>query len=91
MHESHTAWDLVRAAGMTALDEGSGRIVAMKVRIGSLSHIDPDALRHQIEWHAKGTMVEGARIEVEPGPPFSADHPDRHASEVVLVSVDVGR
>jgi len=30
MHESHTAWDLVRAAGMTALDEGSGGSVSAR-------------------------------------------------------------
>jgi hydrogenase nickel incorporation protein HypA/HybF len=91
MHENHVAADLVRAAGVVAVDEGSGRVRSMTVRIGSLSHVDPDALRHQIEWHAKGTVVEGADLEIEPGPPFSAEHPDRHASDVMLVSIDVGR
>ncbi|OFW67710.1 MAG: hypothetical protein A2Z12_01650 [Actinobacteria bacterium RBG_16_68_21] len=90
MHEAHTASDLVRTAGVVALDEGAERVVSLTVRVGSLSHIDPESLRHQIEWHAKGTVVEGARVEVETGPPFSVDEPDRHASEVVLVSVDVG-
>lgn len=90
MHEGHTASDLVRAAGVVAVEEGADHVVSMTVRIGSLSHVDPESLIHQIEWHAKGTVVEGARIDVECGPPFGVDHPDRHASEVVLVSIDVG-
>ena len=90
MHENHTAADLVHAAGVVALEEGAEHVVGMTVRIGSLSHIDPESLRHQIEWHAKGTMVEGVKVSVETGLPFSVEHPDRHASDVVLVSVDVG-
>lgn len=89
MHEGHVASDLVRAAGVVALEEGVGHVRSMTVRIGCLSRIDPDSLRHQIQWHSKGTVVEGARVEVESGPPFSTSHPDRHASEVILVSVDV--
>ncbi len=91
MHENHVAADLVRAAGVVAVDEGTGRVRSLTVRIGCLSHVDPDALRHQIEWHAKGTVVEGADVEIESGPPFSAEEPDRHASDVTLVSIDVGR
>jgi len=91
MHEAHTASDLVRTAGIVALDEGAEHVVSLTVRIGSLSHMDPESLRHQIEWHAKGTVVEGAHVEIECGPPFSVEQPDRHASDVVLVSVDVGR
>jgi Zn finger protein HypA/HybF involved in hydrogenase expression len=90
MHERHLASDLVRAAGVVAVEGGAGHVVAITLRIGSLSHVDPESLRHQIEWHARGTVVEGARVEFQPTPPFSPKQPDRHADEVVLVSIDVG-
>ncbi|OFW53565.1 MAG: hypothetical protein A2146_00090 [Actinobacteria bacterium RBG_16_67_10] len=90
MHENHTASDLVRAAGVVAVQEGAPHVLSMIVRIGSLSHIDPESLRHQIEWHAKGTVVEGAEVEFEQVEPFSVKHPNRHAFDVTLVSVNVG-
>jgi len=36
MHENHTASDLVRAAGVVAVQEGAPHVLSMIVRIGSL-------------------------------------------------------
>ena len=87
MHERRIAQDLVRTAGMTALDEGAGRVRSMKVRVGALSHIDPEALRGAVEWWSHGTIVEGALVQVD----TSNDFEDRRAEDVMLVSVDVER
>lgn len=86
MHERNIAKDLVRAAGVTAMDEGATRVRSLRVRVGPLSHIDPEALRGQVEWWAHGTIVEGALVEVERG---DGDVADRHSQDVRLVSVDV--
>lgn len=86
MHERKIAQDLVRTAGVTALDEGASRVRSLKVRVGALSHIDPEALRGQLEWWSHGTIVEGAAVEVERA---ASELGDRHAQDVRLVSVDV--
>ncbi len=86
MHERSLAEDLVRAAGMAAVDEG--RFVrSMRIRVGSLSCIDPESLHDQVVWWSQGTIVEGADVHIEVA---SADLGDRHGAEVRLVSVEVG-
>ncbi len=86
MHERSVAEDLVRAAGVTAVEEG-GTVQAMHVHVGSLSCIDPEALHDQVGWWAQGTVAEGADVVVEVVP---ADLDDRHGADVTLVSVDIG-
>jgi Zn finger protein HypA/HybF involved in hydrogenase expression len=85
MHERSLAEDLVRAAGIAAMEEG-GPIATMRVRVGSQSCIDPDALHDQVVWWSQGTIVEGARVLVEVVP---TEFGDPHASDVRLVSIDV--
>jgi len=86
MHERSLAEDLVRAAGMTAMDEG-GAVQAVHVRVGSLSCIDPEVLHDQVVWWSRGTIIEGADICIEV---ISAELGDRHGAAVRLVSVDAG-
>jgi Zn finger protein HypA/HybF involved in hydrogenase expression len=86
MHERSLAEDLVRAAGINAVEEG-GSVAAMHVEVGSLSCIDPDALHDQVVWWSQGTIVEGANIVIEVVP---AALDDEHGAEVKLVSIEVG-
>jgi len=86
MHERSVAEDLVRAAGITAVDEG-GTVHAMHISIGSLSCITPEALHDQVVWYSQGTVAEGAAVHVEVIP---ADVDDEQGDEVRLVAVDVG-
>jgi len=85
MHERRIAQDLVRTAGVTALEGGASRVRSIRVRIGALSRIDPEALRGQLEWWSHGTIVEGADVAVE----TDSEIGDRHSEDVRLVSVDV--
>lgn len=86
MHERNVAQDLVRAAGVTAVEEGARRVRSLRIRMGALSHIDPEALRGAVEWWSHGTIVEGAEVEIDVA---GSDIDDRRSDEVVLVSVDV--
>jgi Zn finger protein HypA/HybF involved in hydrogenase expression len=86
MHERSVAEDLVRAAGISAIDEG-GSVAVMRVEVGSLSCMDPDALHDQVVWWSQGTIVEGANIVIEVVP---AALDDEHGAEVKLVSIEVG-
>jgi hydrogenase nickel incorporation protein HypA/HybF len=86
MHERRLAQDLVRSAGLAALEGGATRVSGLRLRIGAASHIDPESLRGQVEWWSHGTIIEGARIEVDKA---GAEPDDRHSEDVTLVSMDV--
>jgi Zn finger protein HypA/HybF involved in hydrogenase expression len=85
MHERSVAADLVRAAGVTAVEEG-GTVRALHISIGSLSCIDPVALRDQVVWYSRGTVTEGAAVHVEVLP---ADLDDAHAADVRLTAIEL--
>ena len=86
MHERSVAEDLVRAAGVTAVEEG-GVVRTMHVTIGSLSCIDPASLRDQIAWYAQGTVAEGATVDVDVR---GDDIGDPHARDVRLTAIEIG-
>lgn len=85
MHERSIAEDLVRAAGVTAVDEG-GRVSAMHIVVGSMSCIDPDALREQVVWYSQGTVTEGASVHVDVVP---AEPDDSRGADIRLASVEL--
>ncbi|HLE39017.1 MAG TPA: hydrogenase maturation nickel metallochaperone HypA [Acidimicrobiia bacterium] len=89
MHERGVAADLVRTAGVVALEQGAGRVRTLRVRIGASSHVDPDSLAAQVSWHAKGTIVEGAEVIVERRVLPTGAVPGRDDNRVMLVSVDL--
>jgi Zn finger protein HypA/HybF involved in hydrogenase expression len=68
MHELAAAQDVVKAALVAAEAEGAQRIVAIVLKIGSL--YGADQMRELITMEAKGTIAEGARLDIEsvPGP-----------------------
>ncbi len=65
MHELSVASALVAQAERAAVAAGSGRVVAVRVRLGRLSGLVPDSLSFGFEVAATGTALEGARLEVE--------------------------
>jgi len=87
MHERGVAVDLVRTAGVVALGQGASRVRRLRIRVGRDSHLDPDALRSQVAWHAIGTICEGADIELEWGN-LGVEGEGRD-DRVQLVSIDV--
>jgi Zn finger protein HypA/HybF involved in hydrogenase expression len=64
MHELAAAQDVVKAALAAAEAEGAQRIVAIALKIGS--HYGTDQMRELIAMEAKGTIAEGARLDIEP-------------------------
>jgi Zn finger protein HypA/HybF involved in hydrogenase expression len=85
MHERSIAEDLVRAAGVTAVEEG-GLVKAMHISVGSLSCIDPEALHDQVIWYAQGTVAEGAAVHVAVVP---ATLDDPQGDEIRLTAIDI--
>lgn len=64
MHEAAVMRDLMRAIETVAQTEGAARVTAIRVRLGDLSHMTPAHFREHFEEASRGTLAEGARIEV---------------------------
>jgi hydrogenase nickel incorporation protein HypA/HybF len=68
-----------------ARDQGAQRVVALKVKVGALSHISPEHFREHFETAAAGTIAEGVRLEIE----TLTDEYDPHAQDILLDSVEL--
>jgi hypothetical protein len=64
VHELAAAQDVVKTALAAAEAEGARRIVAIVLEIGDLYGVDQ--MRELIAMEAKGTIAEGARLDIEP-------------------------
>ena len=69
MHELSIACSLVKAAVEEATRHGVARVVRVDVVLGALSGVEMDALLFCFPAVAKGTVCEGAglEVEIEPG------------------------
>jgi hydrogenase nickel incorporation protein HypA/HybF len=85
MHEMALMRDLMRRIDELARAEGAERVVAVKVRLGALSHLTPEHFREHFEEEARGRVAAGARVDVV----TSDDLADPHAQSVILESVSV--
>lgn len=89
MHEHNAAADLVRSAGVVAVQEGARRVKTMRVQIGGACHFDAESLAAQVSWHAQGTIVEGVEVIVEQRVLPLGAVPTRDDDRVMLLSVDL--
>jgi len=65
MHELSIACSLVKAAIDEAARHGVARVVKVDVVLGALSGVEMEALTFCFPAVARGTALEGARLEVE--------------------------
>jgi hydrogenase nickel incorporation protein HypA/HybF len=77
--------DVVRELERVALDEGGGRIVSVRVRLGALSHFTPAHFREHFVIASQGTLAEGAEVVTE----LDADPTAAAAQGVVVESVEI--
>ena len=68
MHEVGLMQDALRIALDRARAEKAARILAVRMRIGVLSGVVPDALSFAFECLSRGTPAEGGRLEIEDVP-----------------------
>lgn len=57
--------EALRMAEEAAKTAGADRILKLRLRVGSLSGVAPDALRFAFDAVSQGTMAEGAVLEIE--------------------------
>ena len=85
MHEMSLINDLIHKMEGIARERNVAKITGAKVRLGALSHISADHFRDHFVEGVKGTVAEGAALEIE----IAEDLADPHAQDILLISVDV--
>ena len=68
MHELAIMEEAVRMAVATATSSGASRVLALRLRVGALSGVVPEAMRFAFDVVCRDTLAEGARLEIEPVP-----------------------
>lgn len=65
MHELSIARAVLAEAEDAARAHGADRIAVLRLRIGALSGVVPEALSFAWEIAAEGSLAEGSRLEIE--------------------------
>lgn len=68
MHEMSIAESLVDLIEDEARKEGFGRVKRISIKIGALGHVEPAALEFCFDAASRGTVAEGARLEMHLAP-----------------------
>ena len=85
MHEASLMKNLMGKVAQLAREQGARRITRIGVKLGALSHFSPDHFREHFEQASRGTVAEGASVEIE----LLTDISDPRAQDVILDSADV--
>ena len=65
MHEMALAESMLEVVEATARRNGAGRVLAVRLAIGALSHVEPEALKFCFDAVTRGSLAERARLEIE--------------------------
>lgn len=76
---------LMRRVDQVARDEGAGRVVGVRVRIGALAHMSPEHFREHWDVASAGSVAQDAALTIE----TSDDLDDPAAQNVTLLSLEV--
>ena len=82
MHEMALAQSMLEIVERTARDNGGGRVTLVRIEIGALSHVEPEALRFGFDVMTRGSLAEGARLDIRttPARPGACPADDRPAA-----------
>ena len=64
MHEMALAQSMLEIVERTARDNGAGCVTLVRIEIGALSHVEPEALRFCFDVVTRASLAEGARLEI---------------------------
>ena len=68
MHEVSIMTEALRMAEDAAQTAGAGRVLKLRLRVGSLSGVVPDALRFAFDVVRENTLAANATLEIEAVP-----------------------
>jgi hydrogenase nickel incorporation protein HypA/HybF len=64
MHEMAIAESVLQIVEDTARRNGAARVSAVRLEIGCLSHVEPEALRFSFDVVTRQSIADGARLEI---------------------------
>jgi hydrogenase nickel incorporation protein HypA/HybF len=64
MHEMALAESMLEIVEATARRSGAERVIAVRLEIGVLAQVEPDALRFCFDAVTRGSLAERARLEI---------------------------
>ena len=68
MHEMALAESMLEIVEQTARRNGAARVTLIRLEIGALSHIEPEALRFCFDVVTRASLADGARLEIQTTP-----------------------
>lgn len=84
MHEASIMNNLMDKIARIAASENVSRVTAIDVWLGALSHMSADHFREHFEESSRGSLAEGARLDIECSDDIR--HPD--AQTIMLRSIE---
>jgi hydrogenase nickel incorporation protein HypA/HybF len=85
MHELSLIHGLMRQLQKLAQAHGADRVTAVKVKVGALAHCSPEHFREHFAQASRGTVAEGARVDVE----LALDEFDPQAQDIILDEFEI--
>ena len=85
MHEASLMADLMRKITTLAEAQQACKVTSVHLTLGALSHLSPDHVREHFVHAARGTVAEGAQLDIE----ARTDITEPLAQDVRLDSIDV--
>ena len=85
MHELSLIKDLIRKITTIAREQHASKVLSVTVKLGALSHISQDHFRDHFVYASRGTISEGARLNIE----FMTDVTDPQSQEVLIENIEV--
>jgi hydrogenase nickel incorporation protein HypA/HybF len=85
MHEASLIRNLMRKIDSLAEVENAIRVTTVQIWLGALSHMSAAHFRQHFELASKGTIADGASLEIEE----STDIRDPNAQELLLRRIEV--
>lgn len=68
MHELGIAQEVLKIVQSSAQEHGGGRVSVLRLSVGEMSGVEPEALRFALEAISQGTSAEGMRVEIQRTP-----------------------
>jgi hydrogenase nickel incorporation protein HypA/HybF len=85
MHEWSVTVDLLQQLERIAQEQHPGRITGVRLRLGALAHLSPAQLQACFALATRGTLLEGAQLQIE----VLTDRAAPQAQAIVLDGVQV--
>ena len=85
MHEFSLIKDLIHKITTIAREQHASKVIGVTVKLGALSHISPDRFRDHLVHASRGTIAEGARLNIE----FMTDITDPQSQDVLIQNIEV--